>query len=144
MCAKQIVMNHSIPPSLDDMAAVAQGVVDSLPVELVSFAEDMDILLDEFPTADVIDELDLDDEFDLLALFRTEAERIPGVVAKSARSERVLILYRRPILDLWCDTGEDFLNLMRNVVISEIAQANGFSDEEIETMCIAASAADLL
>lgn len=144
MSVKRIVMNFSTPPSSDDVGAVAQAVVDTLPVELVSFADNMDIVLDEFPPAEVMDALDLENEFDLLALYRGESEKIPGVVAKSGKGECALILYRRPILDLWCDSGEDFVNLVRNVVISEIAQANGFSDEEIETMCAAAAATDLL
>lgn len=143
MNRKQIVMNFSTPPSADDVQAVAQSVVDSIPDELQTFCEDMDILLDEFPPAEVVDELELENEFDLLALYRGEAEKIPGVIAKSAHADAALILYRRPILDLWCDTGEDIEHLIRNIVISEIAQANGFSDEEIETMCAAAAASAL-
>lgn len=136
---KRIVMNFSTPPQADDLYAVAQSVVDAMPAELDVFCEDMEIFIDEFAPRDILDELDIESEFDLLAVYRDQTEKIPGVVAKNTTTKRMIILYRRPILDLWCDTGEDLVTLMRNVVISEVAQANGFSDEEIETLCSAAA-----
>jgi acetylglutamate kinase len=40
-------------------------------------------------------------------------------------------LYRLPILAEWIETGEDLRDLVRNVLIHEIAHHFGFSDEEI-------------
>jgi len=141
---RRIIMNFSTPPGAEDVHAVAVSVIDGIPDELEPFCEDMDLVVEEFPAAEIIDELDVESEFDLLAIYRDEAEKIPGVKIKGAGDNRILVLYRRPILDLWCDTGEDLVALVRNVVISEIAQFNGFSDEEIEAMCAAAAAASTL
>ena len=139
--SRRIIMNFSTPPADDDIAAVATSVIDAIPDELSDYCEDMDLIVEEFPAMELLDEMDVESEFDLLAVFRDTQEKIPGVVAKDVSAERRLVLFRRPVLDLWCDTGEDFVTLVRNVVISEIAQANGFSDEEIDAMCAAASAA---
>lgn len=137
-------MNFSTPPAVEDLHAVAVTIFDTIPDELSAFCEDMDLLVEEFAPREALDELDLESEYDLLAIYRDTAEKIPGVIAKNASDERKFILYRRPILDLWCDTGEDLVTLMRNVIISEIAQANGFSDEEIEALCTAAAEASTL
>jgi predicted Zn-dependent protease with MMP-like domain len=141
MDRRRIVMNFSTPPAPDDVHAVAISVVENIPQELAVFCEDMDIVIDEFASRDILDEADLESEFDLLAIYRDEPEKIPGVVSKTESFKRTLIIFRRPVLDLWCDTGEDFVVLIRHVIISEVAQANGFSDEEIEIFCAAANAA---
>ncbi len=140
---RRIVMNFTTPPGADDLHAVAVSVLDAFPDELDAFVEDMDLFIEEFAPREAMDELEVESEYDLLAIYRAVAEKIPGVVDKSSSDGRRLTLYRRPILDLWCDTGEDLLTLMRNVIISEIAQANGFSDEEIEALCAAAADAQL-
>lgn len=138
---RRIVMNFATAPQPEDMHAVVATILENIPVELESFCEDMDLLIEEFAPREILDELEVESEFDLLAIYRASPEKIPGVVAKGKSDGCRLVVFRRPILDLWCDTGEDFANLLRNVVISEIAQANGFSDEEIENLCTAAAEA---
>ncbi len=46
----------------------------------------------------------------------------------------MLFLYRRPILDLWCHTQDDLTNLIREVMIEELASNFDFSESEIEEM----------
>ena len=138
---RSIIMNFSTPPGVEDLHAVAVAVLDAFPDELAGFIEDMALAIEEFAPREVMDELEVESEYDLLALYRASAERIPGVVDKTTGEARRLTLYRRPLLDLCCDTGEDLVALVRNIAISEIAQANGFSDEEIETLCAAAAEA---
>jgi predicted Zn-dependent protease with MMP-like domain len=137
-------MNFSTPPAPEDMHAVAISVLDNFPDDLSAFIEDMDLTIEEFAPREALDDLELENEYDLLALYRAQAEKIPGVASKSSNDAKRLILYRRPILDLWCDTGEDLVALMRNVIISEIAQSNGFSDEEIDAFCTMAAEASTL
>ena len=50
----------------------------------------------------------------------------------------LIILYRRPLLDYWCETQEDFADLVRHVLIHEIGHHFGFSDEEMERIEAAA------
>jgi predicted Zn-dependent protease with MMP-like domain len=46
----------------------------------------------------------------------------------------MVFLYRRPLLDYWCETGEDFLQLIRHVIIHEIGHHFGFSDADMEAL----------
>ena len=79
-------------------------------------------------------ELDLDDPFDLLILYKSGKEISPGVVRKTANDDDVLILFRRPILDLWCESGEDLSLLVRTAMVEELGRHFEFSDDDIEEM----------
>ena len=46
----------------------------------------------------------------------------------------MIFLYRRPILDYWCETGEDLTRVVRHVLIHEIGHHFGFSDEDMEAI----------
>ena len=61
MDAKQIIMNYTTPPGLDDFATLADMVLQSLPEELEEQSEDLQIVIDDFPDDAVQADLDLDD-----------------------------------------------------------------------------------
>jgi predicted Zn-dependent protease with MMP-like domain len=44
----------------------------------------------------------------------------------------MIFLYRRPILDYWCETGEELYAVVRHVLIHEIGHHFGFSDADME------------
>ena len=41
---------------------------------------------------------------------------------------------RRPLLDYWCETGEDLSHLVRHVLIHEIGHHFGLSDDDMERL----------
>jgi len=57
-----------------------------------------------------------------------------AVQKKIADEDDMLMLFRRPILDMWCETGEDLFTIMRSVVIEEIARYHDFADDEIDVI----------
>ncbi len=134
MDGKQIIMNFTVAPGLDDMEAMAISVLDVLPEELVRYCEGLAIVLEEFPDEALEQELDLEDPFELLALFRSGQEVSPGVEKKSANDDDVLVLFRRPVLDLWCEGGEDLCAVLRQVMLEELGKKFDFSEDEIDEM----------
>ena len=134
MDAKQIIMNYTAPPGLDDLEALANSILDSLPEELMDFCEGIAIQVEDFPDEATEQELDLDDPYDLLALYKSGKEISPGIEKKTANDDDVLIVYRRPVLDMWCETCEDITPLMRQIMIEELGRHFDFSDDEIEDM----------
>lgn len=131
---KKIILNFTAPPSKEDMLSVAEDALETLPEELDDICGDLEIQVEDFPPQEVIDEFDLETDFDLLALYRGHAEKIPGVAAKSGTEEKTLILYRRPILDVWCETEDDLNGLVRHLMITELAQHCDFNAKEIEEL----------
>ncbi len=134
MQQKEIIMHYSTPPGEDDLRAIADALLETLPEELMEFCDSLTIAVEDLADEALEDELDLDDPFDLLALYRKGSQISPGVQSKVANDEDILILFRRPVLDLWCETQEDFNTLIRQVMIEELGQNFDFSEDEIDEM----------
>src|SRR5688572_20718197 len=127
-------MNFSVPPGTEEIEAIAKEVLQNLPEELLEMCESLAIQVEELPDEATEQEMDLDDPYELLALFRSGKQISPGVESKVANDDDVLVLYRRPILDLWCETSEDLANTVRDVMIEELGRNFEFSEDEIEEM----------
>ena len=127
-------MNYTVPPSAEDLEDLTSFLWDSLPDELISRCDDLMIAIEDMADDTTLDDLDVDDPFELLALYRDGKEISPGVERKVANDDDVLVLYRRSILDMWCETQEDLQNLIRQVVIEELGRHFDFSEEDIEEM----------
>jgi predicted Zn-dependent protease with MMP-like domain len=120
-----------LPPSLADLEALAKTALASLPRQFKRQLGDVLIRVEDFPDRETERAMRLDSPFDLMGLYRGVAlphksvsDPLPGIDA--------IFLYRRPILDYWCETGEDLAHIVRHVVIHEIGHHLGFSDEDME------------
>ncbi len=131
---QQIIMSFSVPPSADDVLVIANAQLEILPEELLEAFEELVVMVEEIPDETTEADLDLEDPFDLLALYKSAKEVSPGVEKTTANDNDVLILYRRPLLDSWCETGEDLTQIIRDAMIEEIANNFDFSDDDIEEM----------
>lgn len=134
MSRKEIIMSFSSPPSSEDINAIASSTLESLPEELLEFCDEMAIVIEELPDEAMEQELELDDPYDLIALFRKGSQIAPGIESKTANDDDVLTLFRRPLLDMWCETGDDLNILIRQIMIEELGQNFDFSDDEIDEM----------
>ena len=119
------------PPSLGDLEALAQRALATIPAELKRHLGRVVIRVVEFPDEETEEEMELESPFDILGLYRGVA--LPRQSVSDPRVEPELIfLYRRPILDYWCETGEELYAVVRHVLIHEIGHHFGFSDEDME------------
>lgn len=134
MDAKQIVMNYSTPPGIEDVQAIAAAALESLPEELLEFCEGLTIRVEEIPDTAIEEELGLEDPFELIALYRSGSEISPGVTKKVANDDDLLLVFRRPLLDLWCETCDDLNAILRQAMIEELGGHFDFSDDDIEEM----------
>jgi predicted Zn-dependent protease with MMP-like domain len=119
---------------MDDIEVMAQSIVDSLPDDLLEHCADITLQIEDMPDEATEQELDLDDPYELLALFRSGKEIAPGVESKTADADDVLIVYRRPLLDMWCESGDDLFSVLRQVIIEELGRSFEFLDSDIEAM----------
>lgn len=133
---KDIIMNFSAPPLIEDIEALASDILETLPDDLLEYMEDdsVDLVLEEFPDGVLEEEMELETPYELLALYRKGEEILPGAIKKNSNNGATLVLYRRSILDAWCDTNDDFRELIRYVIVTEIAQSYGFSGQDIDKM----------
>jgi len=120
-----------VPPSLADLEALAERALAIIPDELKRHLGQVVIRVDEFPDEETEDEMGLESPFDILGLYRGVA-----LPFKSGSSPNpgidMIFLYRRPILDYWCEIGEPLPQIVRHVLIHEIGHHFGFSDADME------------
>jgi predicted Zn-dependent protease with MMP-like domain len=119
------------PPSLIDIESIAVKALALIPDELRRFARDVVVRVEEFPDEDSLDELGIESPFDLLGLYRGIALSRKSVF-NTPHNVDMVFLYRRPILDYWCESGEDLADVVRHVLIHEIGHHFGFSDDDME------------
>jgi predicted Zn-dependent protease with MMP-like domain len=125
------VTSFSAPPSLGDIEALAGRALATIPATFTRHMGRVVIRVEEFPDEETEEQMGLETPFDILGLYRGVA--LPRQSALDPRADPELIfLYRRPILDYWCETGEDLYAVIRHVLIHEIGHHFGFSDEDME------------
>ena len=134
MECQSIIMNHTVPPSIEDLETLAAGVLQAMPEELLRHCEGLVILIEEFIDETMQEDLNLDDPFDLVALYKSGKEISPGIERKVANDDDVLVLYRRSLLDMWCETGEDLQAVLHQVMIEELGQYFEFSEDDVQNM----------
>jgi len=120
-------------PSLADIEVMARDMFDLLPSAFRELCEDLVIRVDDFPSDEVLEEMEAESEFDLLGLFQGTGLpfRSHGDVAQLPN---MIWLYRRPILDYWAEHEEALGRVVRHVLIHEIGHHFGLSDDDMEAI----------
>ena len=119
-------------PSLDDLAALAEAALEALPEPFRGLASEVQMRVLDWPPDEVLDDLGIEDAFELTGLYQGPDLRRRSVLDPPP-GPSLLFLYRRPILDEWCERGDASLaELVAHVLTHEIAHHFGLSDEDIE------------
>lgn len=129
----RLIPPHTVPPTLGDLETIAHTAFAEIPEELRVYAADVIIRVDDFPDEETEQEMGLESPFDLLGLYRGVSLPMTSFSEAAPRTDVDMIyLYRRPILDYWCESGEDLTSLVKHVLIHEIGHHFGFSDDDME------------
>ena len=123
-----------LAPSLDDFAALADQAYAALPDEFRKMVGDVVFQVAEFADEDVLEELGIEDAFELTGLYQGVSLAHRSLFAPSP-SAAMVFLYRRPILDEWAERGDLPLGeLIGHVLVHEIGHHFGLSDEDIHAI----------
>jgi len=123
-------MTEHLPPSLADLEELALRALDTIPRRLKQHLGPVVIRVEELPDEETEEAMGLESPFDILGLYRGVA--LPDKSISDPRPDLdIVFLYRRPILDYWCESGEDLTRVVRHVLIHEIGHHFGFSDEDM-------------
>lgn len=127
----RVLPHHSIAPTLADLETISRAAYAEIPAELRNFTTEVVIRVEDFPDEETEQEMGLESPFDLLGLYRGVSMADKSISATPVDVDRIY-LYRRPLLDYWCETGEDLTNLVKHVLIHEIGHHFGLSDEDMD------------
>jgi len=120
-------------PRIEDLKALAEQAITAIPEALRRHVGNVVVQVVDFPDEDTEREMELESPFDLLGLYVGVAltERS---VSEPRREPDMVYLYRRPLLDYWCESGEDLSDIVRHVLIHEIGHHFGYSDDEMDAL----------
>lgn len=122
---------RSTPPSLADIEATVHRALSTIPEPFHRHLKDVVIRVEDFPDEETEREMELESPFDLLGLYRGVSLYHKSTLYTHDDVD-MIFLYRRPILDYWCETGEDLTHIVRHVLIHEVGHHLGFSDEDMQ------------
>lgn len=120
-------------PTLADFEALAQAAWERLPASFRQVAGDLVIRVEDFATDEVLDDLEIEDPYDLTGLYQGVNLQKQSVL-DAARDPDMVFLYRRAILDEWASGEEELGHLIAHVLIHEIGHHFGFSDEDMDSI----------
>ena len=121
-------------PSLEDIEALAEDCYGKLPEDFRALCEGLVIQVVDFPDEETLDDMQAQSEFDLLGLFRGRGLAHRGAFGETGEMPNMVWLYRRPLLDFWCE-GEDTLGeVVTHVLVHEIGHHFGLSDADMEAI----------
>ncbi len=121
-------------PTLEDIEALADAAFQRLPAQFRDLCEGLVIQVVDFADDDTLDEMGVESEFDLLGLFRGRGLSDRSAIDETGQLPNMIWLYRRPLLDTWCD-GEDTLEaVVTHVLVHEIGHHFGLSDADMEAI----------
>jgi acetylglutamate kinase len=121
------------PPSPDDIHELAERAFAAIPARLAQHVRGVGITVEELPDDETLDDLGIESAWELTGLYRGTplTERS---VSDPVREPDLIFLYRQPILLEWIETDVDLYQLVRNVLVHEIAHHFGFNDAAIEAL----------
>jgi predicted Zn-dependent protease with MMP-like domain len=126
-------------PTLDDIEALAVAALKDLPEPFRSLAADVTCTVADFAEQDVLDGFGMESPFELMWLFTGIGMTEDGAMPQTGQLPNTVFLYRRAILDYWCENDDNSLGeVVTHVLIHELGHHFGFSDEEMEAIEAAA------
>lgn len=118
-------------PSLDDFAELARQALAGLPPPFRALAADVVMRVADFPDEALLEEMGVEDPFDLTGVYAGTDLRRRSVLDTAVMPAEVL-LFRRPILDEWAEHGAITLGeLVAHVLVHELGHHFGLSDADI-------------
>ena len=122
------------PPNLEDFEALARAAWENMSPEFKSLCHDLIIRVADFPSDEIIEELDLETPFDVLGLFEGKDPSLPLLTLDSDPEPNIFHVYRRPVLDYWAEHEEMLGEVVANVIMHEIGEHFGLTDDDMEEL----------
>jgi predicted Zn-dependent protease with MMP-like domain len=122
---------QTVAPHAGEIEDMARAAIAALPEAYRAAAEAVALRVEEFAPDDMLDDLGIDDVFELTGLYDGVPLTEKSVMDQPDRPDAIW-LFRRAILDEWAARGDIALyDLVAHVYIHELAHHFGWTDEQI-------------
>lgn len=128
----------TLPPTLDDIEALARAAWAELPGEFRALAGDVIFRIEDFASEDVLAEMEIEDPFELTGLYQG-VDLTQQSVMDPAPATPMVFLYRRALLEEWIELeGVALKDLVAHILVHEVGHHFGFSDDQMDALLDAA------
>jgi predicted Zn-dependent protease with MMP-like domain len=124
---------QTFAPDAAEIERLAEAAIARMPMHFRRHLEGVVLQVDEFAAEDVLDQLGIEDPFDLSGLY---TGRPIGEQSSTLSGElpAMIHLYRRPLLDEWAEGGVSLEELVTHVLVHEVGHHFGFSDADMHAI----------
>ena len=126
--------SDAIAPDAEVILSLALAARDALPEPFRIAAAEVRLRIEDFAEPEILQALEIEDPFELTGLYSGVHIGERDAMGPAAEPSRVF-LYRRPILDEWCERGDVGLaEIIAHVLIHEIGHHLGLDDDQIHAI----------
>ncbi|TGX42234.1 metallopeptidase family protein [Sphingomonas naasensis] len=123
----------STAPDAATIEALAREALARIPSPFAEHLADVVLIVEEFADDETLDALGIEDPFDLSGVYHGRPIGEKSAFDSGALPDRIH-LYRRAILDEWCDTGVPLQELVTHIVVHEVGHHFGLSDDDMHAL----------
>lgn len=109
------------------MYDIVDSIMQGLPEDIRRATEELDIVVDNFPTANILADLSITNKYDLLGLYQGGSTNDPTIENEVG----TIFIYRCPILRYTEEYQNDITHLLRQVILYEISHHMGIDSNHI-------------
>jgi predicted Zn-dependent protease with MMP-like domain len=120
-------------PSAAEIEAIARASLERLPEPFAAHLKDVVLTVEEFADDRTLDDMGIDDPFELTGLYHGLPIGEKSVDQSGALPDRIF-LYRRAILDEWASEGETMEHLVHHILVHEVGHHFGLSDDDMHAL----------
>ena len=120
-------------PGIDDIERLAREAIARIPEPFASHLPDIILQVEDWPSRELLDDMGIGDPYELTGLYEGRPLGEKSVEDFAVLPDRIL-LFRRPLLDEWVETGVSLSDLVNHVVIHEVGHHFGLSDEQMDAI----------
>ena len=114
----------------EEFGLLVQEALAELPPLYARLAQDVSVVVEEEPPAEVLKDLELDSADDLLGLYQGMPITEESFFNPGGQQPARIAIYRGPILRL-CRTADDVRQEVRDTVVHELGHHVGLDDDEM-------------
>jgi predicted Zn-dependent protease with MMP-like domain len=120
-----------VAPTSSDIETITADVFLELPDVIRDNVEKLAVVIEELPDEDLVFDIGADSQYSVVSHIENQ-DKINHGWQNLPLKKIVLHFFRRGLLDLWCESGEDLKDIVYNEMLKNFGMALGLYENEFD------------
>jgi predicted Zn-dependent protease with MMP-like domain len=120
--------HRSLSITAEEFEGLVRKALEGLPAEYKKLLKNVAVIVEDEPSREILQEMDLDSEDDLLGLYSGTGRADESFFDPAGQLPNRISIYRGPLLRL-CRSSDEVVQEVRDTVVHEIGHHFGLDDE---------------